>query len=104
MRELYEETGITENLMDVHKKFCKTLKYNTPKGPKECIYYLALVDDTAKVKLSSEHIDFKWLTISEIAEAHIYPDLHHMLEEGYNFIKHSRTLPMFPIKGCIYSA
>ncbi|EDO31180.1 predicted protein [Nematostella vectensis] len=65
LRETEEEAGYTSSDLDVIPVKRK-LMYNVKGRPKTVIYWLAeLKDYNKRVKLSSEHQDFRWLGIED---------------------------------------
>lgn len=66
LRETEEESGLKESSLNIVKHVQKTLNYNVKGKPKTVIYWLAeLKDYDTPIQLSSEHQDFKWLTIED---------------------------------------
>lgn len=62
-REVKEESGVK---IKIQKKSCKTKKYN--KGRKKAVVFSAKAKK-AKVKLSHEHENFKWVTPKKAIKA-----------------------------------
>lgn len=67
--------------------FQKTLYYSAFNKPKKVVYWLAeVIDPEAKVVLSDEHQNFKWLPIGDIVKVSNFSDLNKALEEADDFI------------------
>ena len=64
-RELFEETGITEF---VDFKTCNPHKYNDQ--GKMCLVHLFVCKvSIVKPRLSNEHVDYKWMSISDFLKS-----------------------------------
>lgn len=69
LRETFEESGLRVNMDPYYRgeqNYFFKRKNATIK--KRVVYYLAKVPEDAKVKISSEHVGYKWLTIDEYIE------------------------------------
>ncbi|XP_072396971.1 bis(5'-nucleosyl)-tetraphosphatase [asymmetrical] [Diabrotica undecimpunctata] len=81
-RETLEESGLTKDDLKVYEDCKTTLHYKVNNKPKEVHYFLAeLVNPKAKVILSDEHQDFKWLGLSEACEIVAFEELQNTLKE-----------------------
>ncbi|GJQ87086.1 hypothetical protein Trydic_g23939 [Trypoxylus dichotomus] len=61
-RETEEESGLVSGDLRVYENSKRNLEYVVDNKPKTVVYWLAeLINPNAKVKLSSEHTEFKWL-------------------------------------------
>ncbi|KAJ0173996.1 hypothetical protein K1T71_010142 [Dendrolimus kikuchii] len=82
LRETKEESGLTENELQVYKDICKTLNYEVKGKPKAVVYWLAkLKNPEHPVKLSSEHQDLKWLPLHQAQEIAGYEDMKALLAD-----------------------
>lgn len=87
-RETREESGLEQSDIKVYEDTKKTLNYKVKGKPKVVHYWLAeLVNPSAKVKLSNEHQDFKWLSLKEACELSGYKDMQDVLVDFDNFLK-----------------
>lgn len=86
-RETVEESGLTKNDLKVYEDSRRCLKYIVKNKPKEVVYWLAeLINPKAKVQLSSEHIDYKWLELQEVGNFSKYSDMLELLQYYSEFI------------------
>jgi bis(5'-nucleosidyl)-tetraphosphatase len=87
MRETKEETEISDLvfLPDFRKKIFWFYKKGGRTIYKEAIFYLAETK-TEEVKLSEEHIDFKWLPYTEAMKQITFPNGKKVLEEANEFL------------------
>jgi len=87
-RETREESGLEQSDIKVYEDTKKTLNYKVKGKPKVVHYWLVeLVNPSAKVKLSNEHQDFKWLSLKEACELSGYKDMQDVLVDFDNFLK-----------------
>lgn len=86
-RELAEETGIKnfELVQGFRTKTHYTFRLNNSQYKKEVVYYLIQSNDL--VRISSEHLSFKWLSISEARKYLIHQNLRHLLVLAKKFLK-----------------
>lgn len=85
-RETIEESGLQKSDLKVYEDTKKTLNYKVKGKPKIVHYWLAeLINPQAKVKLSHEHQDYKWLSLKEACDIVEYKDMQEVLTEfeGY---------------------
>ncbi|CAH2042598.1 unnamed protein product, partial [Iphiclides podalirius] len=82
LRETKEESGLSENELEVYRNISYTLNYEVNKKPKCVTYWLAkLKNPDQTVTLSDEHQDYKWLPLQEAQELSGYDDMKKLLEE-----------------------
>lgn len=87
-RETEEEAGLTEKQFRVYPNFLAVLEYSFKGKPKTVVYWLAeLNDSNAKVRLSHEHIDYKWLSCEEACTKSGYADMQKVLRNSVTFIE-----------------
>lgn len=88
LRETREESGLLETDLKVYPDSKQVLNYEVQGRPKKVIYWLAqLVNSNAKVQLSDEHQDFKWLNLEEACTYGKYEDMQKMLKNFDEYIK-----------------
>ncbi|CAG9762630.1 unnamed protein product [Ceutorhynchus assimilis] len=87
-RETIEESGLQKSDIKVYEDTKMTLNYQVKGKPKIVHYWLAeLINPSAKVKLSHEHQDFKWLPLKEACEIVGYKDMQDVLVNFENYLK-----------------
>jgi len=87
VREAKEETEITDLIFlpNFREKIFWFYKKDGRTIYKEAIFYLAETK-TAEVKLSHEHIDFKWLSYAEAMKQVTFPNGKKVLEKANEFL------------------
>ncbi|XP_012277271.1 bis(5'-nucleosyl)-tetraphosphatase [asymmetrical] [Orussus abietinus] len=76
LRETEEEAGFSKNDLRIYEDAKQEQKYEVKGNLKTVIYWLAELIDTKKpVTLSSEHQDFKWLTLEPACELAKFPEM-----------------------------
>jgi 8-oxo-dGTP pyrophosphatase MutT (NUDIX family) len=95
-REVEEETGIKdiEILPNFKEKMQYYFKFKKELISKEVAFYLAKTR-TKKIKLSFEHIGFKWLTYDKAIEQLTYKNAKEILKKANDFLKTHKTLDEF---------
>ncbi len=95
-REIKEETGIKdiEIIKDFKEKIHYYFKFKNELISKEVIFYLAKTS-IKQVKLSFEHIGFKWLTFDKAIEQLTFKNAKEILEKAHEFLKTHKTLDDF---------
>ena len=87
-RELFEETGI--NNMNIKKGFNQKVEYNyykkNSKVHKIVSYYLAETNQK-EVKLSFEHLDYKWSDYEDLMKSITFENSREILKKGNESIK-----------------
>ncbi|RVE42261.1 hypothetical protein evm_013091 [Chilo suppressalis] len=84
LRETEEESGLTENDLEIYEEISRTLEYKVNNKPKVVVYWLAKLKNPQKeVTVSDEHQDFKWLSLKEAQEISGYDDMTQLLAEFY---------------------
>ena len=92
-RELFEETGI--NSLQIHQGFNEKVEYNYYKKDinkknikvhKIVSYYLAETDQK-EVKLSFEHLDYKWSDYEDLMKLITFENSREILKKGNELIK-----------------
>jgi len=70
-REVEEESGLKKEAVKVYDEAKIELSYQNNYGrPKTVTYWLAeLIDKSAEVRISHEHINYKWFTVDEAIAA-----------------------------------
>lgn len=92
LRETQEESGLVSSDLKIFHDSKKILSYPVKGKPKTVIYWLAeLVNPSAKVKLSDEHTDFKWLVLKDACILGKYKDLQDLLTFYEDYIKKNVT-------------
>ena len=87
-RELFEETGI--NSLQIHQGFNEKVEYNyykkKSKVHKIVSYYLAETDQK-EIKLSFEHLDYKWSDYEDLMKLITFENSREILKKGNELIK-----------------
>ena len=87
-RELFEETGI--NSLQIHQGFNEKVEYNyykkNSKVHKIVSYYLAETDQK-EIKLSFEHLDYKWSDYEDLMKLITFENSREILNKGNKLIK-----------------
>ena len=82
-RELFEETGI--NNLEIHQGFNEKVQYNyykkNNKVHKIVSYYLAETNQK-EVKLSYEHLDYKWSDYEDLMKSITFENSREVLKKG----------------------
>ncbi|CAH0550385.1 unnamed protein product [Brassicogethes aeneus] len=87
-RETNEESGLKPDDYKVYEDCKQTLNYDVKGKPKIVIYWLAkLVNDKAEVKLSHEHIAYKWLTLQDACQVVEYEETRTLMKNCEEYIK-----------------
>lgn len=74
--------------LQVYKDAKKVLKYDVLGKPKTVIYWLAeLINPSAKVMLSDEHQDYKWLALEDACKYGKYEEMKETLKYFDKYIK-----------------
>ena len=87
-RELFEETGI--NNMNIKKGFNQKVEYNYYKKNNKVLkivsYYLAETEQK-EVKLSFEHLDYKWENYDDLMKLITFDNSKDILRKAYELIR-----------------
>ncbi|XP_025030111.1 bis(5'-nucleosyl)-tetraphosphatase [asymmetrical] isoform X1 [Python bivittatus] len=87
LRETQEEAGLASTQFTILEGFKKELNYVVKGKPKTVVYWLAeLKDRDTEIKLSSEHQDFRWLTLSDACRLAEYEDMQGAFREAHRFL------------------
>ena len=87
-RETKEEAGFLKKDLHVYPNFLAVLEYPVKGKPKTVVYWLAeLKDARAKVKLSHEHVDYKWLNCEDACEKSGKVDMQKVFRNSIVFIE-----------------
>lgn len=89
MRETEEEAGLKESDFTMYTEFQRTLNYEVRGKPKRVVYWLSeLKNPNTPLKLSDEHIDFKWLNLPQALNfVEKYKDFQQVLNDADSYIK-----------------
>ncbi|XP_062621406.1 bis(5'-nucleosyl)-tetraphosphatase [asymmetrical]-like [Saccostrea cucullata] len=89
LRETEEEAGLKKEDFNMYENFQRTLNYEVRGKPKRVVYWLSeLKNPSIPIKLSEEHIDYKWLNLpSALKYVEKYKDFQQVLNEAESFIK-----------------
>ena len=89
LRELEEETGISQNHISVDPSFESILEYQVKQGvrggkayDKRVVYMLASCPSDTKVALSEEHDQYQWCELKQAKEMLPFPELADCLEQA----------------------
>lgn len=92
LRETREESGLLETDLKIYPDSKHVLDYEVGGKPKKVIYWLAqLIHPNAKVQLSDEHQDYKWLQLEEACSYGKFEDMQNMLRKFEEYIKQNVT-------------
>lgn len=86
IRETHEEAGITEADVDIIRDFPVVLQYQTKSQErgieeKEVTYWPARLNDPDhQIKLSHEHVEWRWLPLEEACRLAHYKDMQEALQ------------------------
>ena len=86
LRETKEETNLE---VDLHPDFKKSLSYFYRREGllvSKTVYFFLGQSQTKKVKLSSEHIGYKWLTYEEALDILTYDNAKEILKKAHEFL------------------
>ena len=87
-RELFEETGIDS--LQIHQEFNEKVEHNyykkNRKVHKIVSYYLAETDQK-EIKLSFEHLDYKWSDYEDLMKLITFENSREILKKGNELIK-----------------
>ena len=90
-REVFEETGIKDlNFVDGFKeteKYFFKSKDNQEKTIFKTVYFLLAEIKTREIKLSSEHLDFKWLLYEDAIKRLTFKNAKEILKKADNFLR-----------------
>nr|XP_060617152.1 bis(5'-nucleosyl)-tetraphosphatase [asymmetrical] [Anolis sagrei ordinatus] len=87
LRETKEEAGLDASQFTILDGFRKELNYTANGKPKTVVYWLAeMKDSNAEIKLSSEHIAFRWLSLGEACKLAEFLDMQSTLKEAHQFL------------------
>lgn len=93
LRETEEEAGLTASHLTVVQDFRRELNYIAHRKPKVVIYWLAkLLDPQTTVKLSHEHVEYKWVKLEEACQLAGYEDLQGVLRDCDAYLKNNKNL------------
>ncbi|RUS79446.1 hypothetical protein EGW08_012787 [Elysia chlorotica] len=82
LRETEEEAGIRKNQMKIVEDFQRTLNYSVNGKSKRVVYWLSeLCNPEDPIKLSHEHIDFKWQKLDNACQLAQFSDMVELLKE-----------------------
>jgi len=71
VREIIEETGIGRSHLHLIRRLNHVNRYTTRRGWKiydKSVYLFLFRTDSNSIRLSGEHVDFRWLPLDEIEE------------------------------------
>lgn len=93
-REIWEESGLAE--VELDPGFLHVVHYVYRRGrvliKKDVTYFLARVY-TAEVKISWEHVQYRWATLEEARTLVIYENARATLDQAYTIIAAKFNLP-----------
>lgn len=90
LRETREESGLKETDLKIYPDSKHVLNYEVKGKPKRVVYWLAqLINPNAKVQLSDEHQDYKWLHLDEACLHGKFEDMQNMLKQFDEYIRNN---------------
>ncbi|CAD5120382.1 DgyrCDS8954 [Dimorphilus gyrociliatus] len=75
IRETEEETGLKEEDYNLVEGLKRELHYEVNGRSKRVVYWIAQIKEGKEIKLSDEHIDYKWLNIKDAETFANYSDM-----------------------------
>ena len=90
IRETEEESGLVEHkdYEIVDKNFSIEINYPVKNKLKKVVYWLAqMKDPETQVRLSDEHIDLKWVVLSEAIDLVKYETMSSVLMQAEEYLK-----------------
>ena len=90
IRETEEESGLVEHkdYEIVDKNFSIEINYPVKNKLKKVVYWLAqMKDPETQVRLSDEHIDLKWVVLSEAIDLVKYETMSSVLKQAEEYLK-----------------
>ena len=92
VRETWEETGLSTPQLQLVAGFRREVEYIVRMRLKHVTYFLAeLVEPHVAVKLSLEHVAFKWVSVQEAHSIANYREIPSVLSEADEFVNRSRA-------------
>ena len=85
VRETEEEAGLSRDQLNIFNDVRAELNYPAFGKPKSVVYWLAkLLNHEDTVRLSDEHQDFKWLSVSEAKELSGFEDMSRVFQDFHS--------------------
>ena len=87
-REIFEETGLKD--INFKEEFKETIKYFFKWEGKNILKFVTFYlteTKTKEVKISGEHIDFKWLVYEKAIEQLTFKNAKNILKKAHNFLQ-----------------
>lgn len=87
LREIGEEIGLVEDDLKIHRDVTKSVEYIERKGrQKIATFWLAELARDAPIRLSDEHLDYKWFNLEEACKVSEYMGLPSVLTDVHKYI------------------
>jgi bis(5'-nucleosidyl)-tetraphosphatase len=91
LRETKEETNLTPPALSIDEHLFQKISYLWRGRPKTIAFWLAELKDSTEVRLSKEHLDYRWLSVEEAASIATYEEMAVVLRDAEQFLR-SRVL------------
>lgn len=92
LRETEEESGLKSENLSIMKQFQKEIFYQVKGKNKRVVFWLSEMKDfNTPVKLSHEHIDYKWLQLDEALCILTHKNMQNVLEAAVSFLDKNST-------------
>ncbi len=93
-REIAEESGLTDIELDLD--FHHLIHYSYRRGRKlinkDVVYFLARAN-TGEVRISWEHVAYRWVTMREASDIVVYENARETLRRAYEHLVHTHAMP-----------
>lgn len=85
-REFQEETNLTIKVRRPYSVFTYDIAKDETIHVVEIVYFVELVGDLNKLKLSKEHDDYKWIKFEDLSTLKLSDQIKKNIEEGFKLI------------------
>jgi 8-oxo-dGTP pyrophosphatase MutT (NUDIX family) len=87
LRETKEETGLTSPALSIDEHLFHKISYLWRGRPKTIALWLAELKDLTEVRLSKEHLDYRWLSVEEAASIAAYDEMAVALRDSEQILR-----------------
>ncbi|KAJ1614267.1 putative BIS(5'-nucleosyl)-tetraphosphatase (diadenosine tetraphosphatase) [Cryptosporidium canis] len=85
-RETFEETGIDQKQIKLYDDFVREIHYEAWNKQKTVFYYLGECSSDAKVEISNEHSEYKWVNINQVRQLVEFESLIQIFDDAFRRI------------------